>query len=292
MFDLSLYSEPSPISIKASRDILVTDMEFLKTVKRRSFLSEVIYIVLNVGMAIALMLIVRITGSLWPAFILVLLSKWRVLAVRPRFWFANVQADLVSVIVSVGFVVFLHNANPSNVGDTQSLVVQVVLVLLYIGWLLFLRPQAKRVYVVAQAAIALFVGITSIFIMSYDWVASPIVILAWLVGYATARHILSSYDDENHVLLLSLAWGLVLAEISWLAYHWAFAYRLPIATNVLLPQVSIVILCFGFLVFECYDSFYHHQKIRFNDIILPLIFTVSTVAVLVLAFNGVSTGII
>jgi hypothetical protein len=259
-------------------------MEFLKTVKRRSFLSEAVYVVLNLGLAVALMLIIRTTGSLWLAFALVLLSKWRVLAVRLRFWFANIQADLVSFIVSISFVVFLYITNPTNVGDTQSLIVQGILVLLYIGWLLFLKPQSKRAYIVAQAGVALFTGITAIYIMAYGWDASPVVILVWLVGYATARHVLSSYDDEDHVTLLSLAWGLILVEIGWLAYHWTIAYHL--STNILLPQASIVILCFGFLAYTSYDSFYHHQKIRISDIILPLLFTISIIGVLMLAFNG------
>jgi hypothetical protein len=290
MFDSLLYL--GLLTVRSSRGILVTDMEFLKTVKRRSFLSEVVYIGLNVGLAVILMLIVRTTGSLWFAFALVLLSRWRVLAVRPRFWFANLQADLVSFIVSISFVVFLYISNPVNIGDSQSLIVQILLVLLYIGWLLFLRPQSKRSYIVTQAAVALFVGTTAIYFVAYNWVASLVVLLVWLVGYSTARHVLNAYDDEDHVTFLSLAWGLVIAEIGWLAYHWTIAYRLPIITNILLPQVSIIILCVGFLTFTSYDSFYHHQKIRIADILLPLIFTISIIGVLELAFNSVSTGII
>jgi hypothetical protein len=139
--------------------------------------------------------------------------------------------------------------------------------------------------------VALFVGITAIFVMSYGWIASPVVLLVWLVGYAVARHVLSSYDEESHILLLSLAWGLALAEIGWIAYHWTIAYKLPIAAGVLLPQVSLVVFCFGFLTYKSYNSYYHYNKIRIADIILPLIFTVSIISVLVLAFNGVSTGV-
>ena len=57
-------------------------MEFLKNVRRRSFLSEVVYIALNIGLAIAVVLIIRATESPWPAVGLVFLSKWRVLAVK------------------------------------------------------------------------------------------------------------------------------------------------------------------------------------------------------------------
>lgn len=262
-------------------------MEFLKTFKRRSFLNELIYISLNIGLAVALLVIIRVTGSPWPAFAVVLLSKWRVLAVRPRFWFANIQADLVSLIVGVGFVILLYSVNMTSGMDTKVFVSQLLLTLLYIGWLLFLRPQSKRKYIVAQAGVALFVGVTAIYTLSYNWTASLAVLLMWLVGYATARHILNNYD-ESHTTLLSLAWGLVFAEIGWLAYHWTMAYQLPILNNILLPQVSIIALCLGFLSQQTYDSYARYQKVRFVDIVLPLLFTVGIVAVLVFVFNGVS----
>lgn len=265
-------------------------MQFLKTIKKRSFLSEVIYVTLNVGLAILLLVIIRTTGSLWFAFALVLLGKWRIFAVRPRFWLANLQANLVSIIVSLSFVVLLYVINISDAGTMQILISQIVLVILDICWLLFLKSQSKRIYVVAQAGIALFVGVTAIYNLSYWWIATPVVLLMWLIGYATARHVLGSFDEEKHTALLSLAWGLILAEIGWIAYHWTIAYRLPAATNILLPQVAIIILCFGFLTYKSYDSYYHNQKIRINDILLPLIFVISIIGVLVLAFNSVSTG--
>ena len=266
-------------------------MEFLNIIKRRSFINEAIYVVLNICLAVALTLIIRTTGSLWFAFILVLLSRWRVFAVRPRFWFANMQADLVSLIVSVGFVVFLYATNSADISSTQILAVQSAWTLLYIAWLLFLKPQSKRIYVIAQAGVALFVGITAIYAMTYDWIATPVVLLTWLVGYAVARHVLGSYDEESHMTLLSLASGLVFAEIGWCAYHWTKAYQLPISTGIPLPQVSIILLCLGFVLSKAYDSYYHHDKVRINDIILPLLFTIGITVVLILFFNGISANV-
>lgn len=266
-------------------------MEFLKTIKkRRSVLSEFIYVGLSIALAILLMVIIRTTGSLLLAFIVVLMGKWRIFAVRPRYWFANIQANLVGIIVSVSYVVLLYVVNSSDASNMQILTMQSILVFLDIAWLLFLKSKSKRTYVVTQAAIALFIGITAIYSLSYSWIGSISVILVWLVGYATARHVLGSYDDERHTTFLSLVWGLFLAEIGWLAYHWTIAYKLPLAMNSLLPQVSIVVLSFAFLVFKSYDSYYHNNKIRMNDIILPLLFTISIVSVLMLLFNGVSTS--
>lgn len=267
-------------------------MEFLKIIKRRSFINEFVYVTLNISLALGLMVLVRVTGSLWPAFILVLISKWRVFAVRPRFWLANIQANLVSAIVSVSYVVFLYSTNSANMGVSQIFILQSLLVVLDICWLLFLKPRSKRKYVVAQAGVALFVGVTAIYAMAYGWIATPVVVLIWLVGYATARHVLSSYDDEDHIILLSLAWGLVTAEIGWLTYHWTIAYRLPILTNVLLPQVSIVVFCLGFLTYRVYNSYYHFQKIRFSDIILPAIFSLGIIGILILGLNSVPPGLI
>ena len=265
-------------------------MEFLKVVKRRSFLNELLYIALNIGLAITILVIIKVTNSVFPAFALVLLSKWRVLAVRSRFWMANIQANLVSVIVDFSFIIFLYNSNLYGANDIKNLVFQGILVILYILWLLLLRPQSKRIFVISQAGIALFFGVIAIYATTYDWIAMPVVLLMWLVGYATARHVLSSYD-EDHMLFLSIAWGLAVAELGWLAYHWAFAYKLPVVSNLMLPQMSIIILCIGFVVCKAYDSFFHHQKVRLSDIILPLIFTISIVGVLLLAFNSVSSNI-
>jgi hypothetical protein len=266
-------------------------MEFLKIVKRRSFINEFVYVVLNIGLAAALLALVKITGSIWPALVLVLLSKWRVFAVRSQFWFANIQANSVSAIVSVSYVVFLYTLNTMNISDWTIFGLQILLAVLDACWLLFLKPKSKRKYIVAQAAVAMFAGVTTIYILSYNWIASVAVLAIWLVGYSTARHVLNSYDDEDHVVLLSLIWGLVMAELGWLAYHWTIAYQLPIVNGVLLPQISIITLCMSVVAYKSYDSYYHNQKIRMSDILLPLIFTVGIIIVLVFAFNGVTANL-
>jgi hypothetical protein len=263
-------------------------MEFLKTITRRSFLHDVLYVVLNVALAIALMVIIQTTGSLWLALLLVLLSLWRIFAVRPRYWVAHIQANLVNIIVSVSFVVLLYVAASIGINESQILVSRIILTLLYIGWLLFLKPQSKRVYIALQAAAALLTGTAAVYSIGYSWAATPVVLLTWAIGYATARHILSSYDEEAHTELLSLMWGFTMGELGWLAYHWSIAYRFPFLTNLLLPQISIISLCIGFVIFKSYDSYSHHGKIRINDIALPLAFSAGIILVLLLFFNGVS----
>jgi len=266
-------------------------MEFLKLVRRRSFLSEVVYTVLNVALAIALVLVIWYTASIPLALGLVLISKWRVLAVRARYWFVNIRSNLVDIIVSVSVVLHLYTINDSTLVDSTKALVLGVVTLLYILWLLLLKPRSKRSYVAAQAGVAILLGVSALFSISFAWPASLVVAGMWLIGYSAASHILNSYDDETHPLFLSLAWSVVMAELGWVAYHWTVAYTLPFVNNLLIPQIAIITTLLGFVAYKSYDSFYHHQKIRMADIILPLLFTLSIIAVLVFVFNRVGTAI-
>lgn len=266
-------------------------MKFIKLLRRRSFLSEAIYAVLNIALAIAVVMVIRYTGSVGFAIGLVVLSKWRVFAVRPRFWWANLRSNLVDFIVSISFVLHMYIVNDASIGDPRKLLILAVLTLLYIGWLLFVKPRSKRTYIAIQAGSAVLLGTSALFAISYNWPVSIVVLAMWLIGYTAARHILSAYDGETHGLFLSLVWGVILAELAWVAYHWTIAYSLPFVTTLYIPQVAIIASLMSFLAFKSYDSFYKNAKIRINDIILPLLFTLSVVFVLLVLFNRVGTAI-
>ncbi|MBC7459110.1 hypothetical protein H7200_00125, partial [Candidatus Saccharibacteria bacterium] len=154
-----------------------------------------------------------------------------------------------------------------------------------------LKPRSKRSYVAVQAGAAILLGVAALFTVSYSWPVSLVVVGMWLIGYSAASHVLNSYDDETHSLFLSLGWGLVMAEIGWVAYHWTIAYSLPFIATLLVPQVAIISILTAFVAWKAYDSFYHFQKIRTSDIILPLLFTLSVILVLVTIFNRVGTAI-
>ncbi|HEY1085137.1 MAG TPA: hypothetical protein VGE34_00240 [Candidatus Saccharimonadales bacterium] len=258
-------------------------MEFLRPSRRRTMLSETIYVILNVLMAGAILGVVLAVESPLPALGLVLLSKWRIFAVRPQHWYANLTSNLVDIIVSVSFVIWLYLAS-------GALSAQIALTLFYIAWLLFLKPQSKRVYIVLQAGVGVFVGVTALMHVSYDWYASPVVLLMWLIGYSAARHVLLAYK-EAHFALLSLIWGLILAEVGWLLYHWNFAYHLGFAGKLQISQAAIVVTLLCFLAERAYASYHYHQTIRLNDILLPLLLTVGTIGMLLTVFGGIKGGI-
>lgn len=257
-------------------------MEFLKSSKRRSVFSELIYILLNVALAVAILAVVWAIDSPVAAFALVLLSKWRVLAVRPRYWFANMQANLVDIIVSLSVVILLYAANGAPIA-------QCILTLLYIGWLLFIKPRSKRVFVAIQAGTATFLGVTALMTVSYDWMSSLVVLSMWLIGYSSARHVLLSHE-ETHMSFYSLVWGLFVAEIGWLTYHWTFAYELPGVGNIKLVQSAVITMALSFLAERVYASYIKHGIVRAGDVILPALLSISLVLVLVSFFNRLGVG--
>lgn len=257
-------------------------MDFLRSSKRRSVVSELVYIGLNIGLAIAILGVVLAIESPLAAIALVLLSKWRILAVRPRYWFANIQANLVDIIVSLSFVGLLYAA-------TGAILAQCVLTALYIGWLLVIKPRSSRGFVAIQAGIAVFLGVTALMSISYDWITSLVVGLMWLIGYSVARHVLGSYD-EAHVSFYSLLWGLVFAELGWLMYHWTFAYSLAGVGNIKLSQGAIIALAISFLAERVYSSYIKHGAVRSGDVALPALLSISLILILLLFFNKLGVG--
>ncbi len=244
-------------------------MDLLKVHRRRSRLSDIAYIILNVGMALALLGIMYVSSAVWLAVLVIVVSKWRILAVRPRFWFANVVANMVDIIVGMGVVVFLASAS-------GVMWLQVAITIAYIVWLLYIKPRSKREFVAIQAGVSVFVGVTALSIISFSWDSVFFVFAMWGMGYVAARHILGSYD-EPHTSLYSLVVGVVFAELGWISFHWLMAYPLPGSGNVQLSQLALFTTLFCFVAERAYASYHRHGVIRKVDVLPAIILTASIV---------------
>lgn len=212
---------------------------------RRNFLSEVIYVLLNVALAVGMWVLVAYFNSPLPAYGLLLLSKWRVLSVRPRFWFANIQANAVDVLVGLGFATILAVVS-------GSFLLQAVTTLLFIGWLLYLKPRSTKTAIATQAGVAQFVALTAVFSLSYSLDVSVAVLAAWVIGYSAARHILSAFEEKATVPL-AFAWGFVIAELVWVAFHWNIGYG-PAEGTLRIPQIAIITSVLGYLALQFYKA--------------------------------------
>lgn len=262
-------------------------MEFLRVAKRRSVLSETVYILLNFALASAVLMMTWATGTPWLAMLLVLLSKWRVLAVRPRYWFAHIEANMVDFIVSVGLVLLIYLAGQSAV--SHGALVQVVLATLYAAWLLLLKPRTHKSAIAAQAGIAIVVGTMALTSVSYEWPSTAVVLSMWLIGYSSARHVLVAYSDSD-TRLLSLIWAYIVAALGWVTYHWTIAYSLLLGAGLKLPQLTLLLLGLSYLAERTYNSYEKHGEVRFSDIALPMFLSLGVIIILLIAFNEAKIG--
>ncbi|MBC7746898.1 hypothetical protein H7Y40_02870 [Pedobacter sp.] len=252
-------------------------MELIKSAVRRSRLSDVVYVVLNLGFAGLVLALTILFDPPIIAYLLVVLSKWRVFAVRPRFWFANVQTNVVDLLVGLSVVTLIWLTD-------GTAVIQVLLAVLFAGWLLIIKPRAKRQWVLMQAGISQFLALIALFSIAYTWPSFLVVLIAWVIGYVTARHALNAYHEEEQTLL-SLAWGLIVAELSWLAYHWTIAYT--VVGELKVPQIAIIVTLLGFVGIKLYANYQDNkQSFKFSELRWPLIFAVAVIGMLLVRFSG------
>ena len=199
-------------------------------IKPRGGFAHIIHIVL-VALLPALVFIFIRTDVEEAALGLILLSKWRMLAVRPRHWPANIRANSIDLIVGLSFLVFM----------THSLLVsfQLIWAVVYAVWLLFIKPRSDLLSVSLQAMIGQFLGLVAIFLSGSDAWLFWLVLASWAVCYSAARHFFISFE-EPYTSLYAHAWGYFGAALVWVLGHWLLFYRV-----VAQPALMLTVLGYG-----------------------------------------------
>lgn len=219
-------------------------MELLKTrnSQKRLKLGDFIHFLLNLALPVVIFLLASRWQLYGLALTLVLLSKWRIFAVQPRFWWANIQANIIDVIVGMSVVGLMYQAD-------QAVGFQALWAAFYAVWLVLIKPQSGTWMVALQAAIGQVLGITALF-----WYADTssdllIVVGVWAIAYSAARHVVSAYE-EDLIVLLSAVWGLFVAQLAWLLNRWLVIYDLG---DVRIPQIAVLVLVLGYCAAHIYD---------------------------------------
>jgi hypothetical protein len=156
-------------------------------------------------------------------------------------------------------------------------------------WLIVLKPRSDRGAVLAQAGVAQFMAITALYSVSFDWPAILVVVVMWVIGYISAQHAISSYEDKD-VTLLSLAWGLIVAELGWLAYSWTIAYSVVALGSFKIPHIAFIITLLAYFAARAYGIYASKNKLRLSDITLPAVFSGSIILIILMFFNDISRG--
>lgn len=253
--------------------------DYILARKSRNIASSMVHIFLNLLLGVGSVLITILSGSPLFGIILVLVSKWRIFAVRPRFIFINLKSNLVDLIVGLSVVLLTYYSG------TSVLPIDFLLAAFYCAWLLFIKPLTTESANLAQSLIAVFLGMSAATIMAASTDAIVMVLVAFLVGYAASRHILAQSEDRDFTLT-TLVCGLIFSEIAWLCHSWTIIYTFG-NSGIRIPQLAIILTIFAFVYNYARNAIIRHQDdFRFKDILMPVIFGIVLISIIVLWFSN------
>lgn len=216
--------------------------QLVATIKPASGFAPLLHMGLNVLLALGVFILVRIE-FIQLAFALVLLSKWRMFAVKPRFWPASVRVNSVDIIVSISILLFmLQISNPGW---------QLMWAIGYAVWLTAIKPASSTIMVSLQALVSLLFGLTALFYAYGDVSLYWLILFSGLICYFAARHFFDSFDEPYAKLLASL-FGFFAASVTWVLGHWLLFYLDGIIAQ---PALLLVALGYGMAALYYLDHF-------------------------------------
>ena len=245
--------------------------------KPASGVSYFLHLGLLVLLPLTIFVFVRLGNTFVQlAFLIVILSKWRMLAVRPRFWPANIRANSIDIIVGLATVLFMIRA------DSQLL--QLLWAVAYGAWLIGLKPATGTVAISLQAMIGQLFGLTAIYL---TWASASSAVLVLATGgvcYLSARHYFDSFD-EPYSRLLSFLWGYFGAALSWVLGHWLLFYAHGIISQ---PTLILSVLGYGLAV-----TYYFDHVDRLNMLLKrQFIFIMIAILLVILTFSDWSDKVL
>jgi len=235
-------------------------------IKPASGFSRVVYLVINILLPLVVYVLVRMDFVVL-ALAAILLSKWRMFAVRPRFWPAHIRANAVDIIVSVSLLLFMINSG--------SQLIQLVWVAVYMGWQVVLKPASDTLMISIQALVGLLFGLMAIFVAWGDGPLYGLVVLTGTVCYLAARHFFDSFD-EPYAKLLSYIWGYFGAAMTWVLGHWLLYYGV-----VAQPVLLLLAIGYGLAALYYLD---HHDRLT-KGLRRQFVFIMVAIIVIVVIFS-------
>lgn len=227
--------------------------------------SHAAYLGLVSILPLLLFVVLRINYlGLQLALAIVLLSKWRIFALRPRFWPAILRANGIDIMVGVSVVLFMQLS-------IDRPLVQLLWAAMYALWLLFIKPGSSIFMVSAQAFIGQLAGLMALYLVWSDGPLYGLVGVTALICYLAARHFFDSFD-EPYSRMLAYLWAYFAAGLVWVLGHWLLFY-----TIIAQPVIVLTTVGYGLAVLYYFD---HHNKL--TKVLQRQLLVVMLVIVLVL----------
>jgi hypothetical protein len=233
---------------------------------KRTGYSALLHFALVCALPLVLYTLVRLDFT-WLAILVVLLSKWRIFAVKARHWPANIRANAVDMFVGLSIVAFM------DLSTTQLL--QLVWVIVYVGWLLFVKPRSTSLWIGTQAIIAQTVSLIAVFQIWPEASITTLVFVCWGIAYLCSRHFLAAFD-EAMARGTAYTWAFFVASIVWLSGHWLIYYG-PVA------QPALLISAIGYGLASIY--YLEHTERLTNSVRRQFIAVMGVIVLFVIVFS-------
>lgn len=233
----------------------------LKPASGLASLAHAAFVILQ---PIIILILIRLGFDLFAVSI-VLLAKWRIFAVRPRHWLSNIRANMVDVFVGLSVVIFM--------AGTESMATQLVWTILYVTWLLILKPRSDLLSVMLQALIAQGITMVAFYEAFPDFEIITLIAASWLICYASSRHFFGAFE-EDHAKQAVYLWAWFGACLAWVLSHWSIEY-------LFVPQMALILSVVGYGLAAVY---YLYKTHRLHDNIRAQLVGITFVLVLIIIF--------
>lgn len=239
----------------------------LRNIKPTSGIAHFLHLSLVLILPILIFVLVRL-NFVQIAFLVIVLSKWRIFAVRPRFWAANVRANAVDLMVGLSIVIFMTHS-----GD--SLLLQAVWAAAYAVWLLAIKPGTTIPLITLQAFLGQLSALMALYLVWDNGPTYGLTFLTGLICFLAARHFLETFE-EPYVKMLAYVWGYFGAALAWLLSHWLLYYH-----GLAQPTLLLSTLGYGLAVLYYLD---HNDRLS-KGVQRQFIFIMIAIVIVVLAFS-------
>lgn len=241
-------------------------MTLAAKIKPAAGFSKIVHFSLLLALPVLVFVFVRLR-FIDLAALLILLSKWRMFAVKPRHWPANIRANAVDITVSLSLLIFMSHSG--------SQMMQLIWAVIFAGWLTILKPRSGQLAVAGQAFSAQALGLSAILTQWGGARLYVLVPLAWAVCYSAARHFLMTYD-EPLTKFLSTLWGYFAASLFWLLAHWLLFYGVVAQATLLISVISLGLMSIYYL--DANDKLSYGLKRQ-------VLFVMSAMVVIIIVFS-------
>ncbi|MGH7196121.1 MAG: hypothetical protein ACREGA_05105 [Candidatus Saccharimonadales bacterium] len=190
-----------------------------------------------IGLPILVLVLVRVQFA-GLALALILLSKWRMFAVKPHYWAANVRANGVDIIVGLAALVFIIASG--------GVVWQLVWTVAYGAWLVALKSRTDLVSIALQALVAQVAGLLALFLYFPTAPTYALVVVSAAICFLSAHHFFNAFD-ERYTRLLAFIWAYFGAALTWVLGHWLLFYGFMAQPALILTIIAVSIATIYYL---------------------------------------------